>query len=138
MTCTWPQAAELSPRRCPPARAQGQYLPQAEFGSDFIHHLSFWVFKKLQAVLCPNLAASKGETDLEKWAQKSIPLTAPLLTPVTRSTGLPRPKESDSSSESSRPPGQPVPGSPLLRLSCFSQGPEQGDMMCRLWTPQPR
>lgn len=34
------------------------YLPQAKFGSDLIHHLGFWVFKELQAVLGTNLSGN--------------------------------------------------------------------------------
>lgn len=41
----------------PPSKASRmpQYLPQAKLGSNFIHHLGFRVFQKLQAVLCANL-----------------------------------------------------------------------------------
>lgn len=71
--CTWPcavgssvpdQAWPYHPPRCPQHRAGApplkakrilQYLPQAKFGGNFINHLSLWVFKKLQAILCTNL-----------------------------------------------------------------------------------
>lgn len=65
-----------------------RYLPQAEFGSDFIHYLCFWVFKKLQAVLCPNLSGMEGR-GFRGEARKSA---GPQLHPgfaVTKERGAP-------------------------------------------------
>lgn len=44
---------------------EASYLPQAKFGGNLVNHLSFWIFQKLQAVLCTNLHGTTDRKQLE-------------------------------------------------------------------------
>lgn len=81
-----------------------RYLPQAEFGSDFIHHLGFWVFKKLQAVLCSNLSGIEGERVQRSGSEERGPPAPPWLRCHKGALGAPGLEEGGSSGENARPP----------------------------------